>query len=183
LLKWLREQLFRDLEGPDVYAKIFAELATLGDAPVPSVMPYFAAGGPLDSAAGGQGAICGLSLGSSRAGILKGALEGIVFYFKDAFSKLPELKRLHVNGGGAESALWLQMIADILRIPVVKPEGRECGALGAAILAGVGAGRFKSISEGVATMVRSGREYTPGRDYEKEFRRHMALKKALSIVK
>lgn len=187
LVKWLRDELFRDLKGEGAYQRMFDELATASDSPV--VLPYFAGTGPLDCAAGGQGAICGLSLAHTRADILKGALEGIALYFKDAFSRLAasgrRIGRIHASGGGAESALWLQMIADILQTPVAKPRNKECGALGAAILGGLGAGLYQSCDEAVARLVELEHEYQPSprgaERYAKVFERYSGLKTSLAI--
>jgi len=150
LLKWLRQTMFADC----TYAQMDAELSNARSAA--TVLPYFAETGPLDYAPGGQGVIANLSLASSRADILKGAMAGIVFYFKQALQKLAPkgsaVTRLYVTGGGANSTVWRQMIADILQIEVVKSKSRECGALGAAILAGTGTGVFTDWHEAVTAM-------------------------------
>jgi len=187
LIKWMRDEFFRDLKGEGAYMRMFEGLGDSSDNPV--VMPYFAGTGPLDCAEGGQGAICGLSFAHSRNDILKGVLEGVVLYFKDAFSRLAAtsstMGRIHASGGGAESAFWLQMIADILETPVVKPLNKECGALGAAILAGVGTGRYTSFDEAVAQLVGFEHEYRPSPQrkerYARAFQRYTSLKTALSI--
>ncbi|MFA6715492.1 MAG: FGGY-family carbohydrate kinase, partial [Victivallaceae bacterium] len=54
----------------------------------------------------------------------------------------------------SESAVWRQIIADILEIPVVKPQIRECGAVGAAIIAGVGTKCYKSFDEAISQLVK-----------------------------
>jgi xylulokinase len=187
LLKWLLDQFFRDLRGPDAYARMFEEIAPATRCP--DVLPYFAASGPLDCAEGEQGAICGLSLAHTRGDILKGALEGIVLYFKEAFNELAErgckIERIHASGGGAESPLWLQMIADILQTPVVKPRNKECGALGAALLAGAGLGRFDLERGGGESMIVFEREYRPaserGAAHDAALARSLRIKTALSI--
>ncbi|MFA7184829.1 MAG: FGGY-family carbohydrate kinase, partial [Victivallales bacterium] len=156
LLKWLRDEMFRDIEGDDVYSRMLAEISRSGKIPV--ILPYFAETGPLDYAPGGSGVIAGLSLSHSRADILKAALEGIIFYFREAMEQLHTrgnpVCKLHVSGGGSESAVWRQIIADILEIPVVKPQIRECGALGAAIIAGVGTKCYKSFDEAISQLVK-----------------------------
>jgi xylulokinase len=189
LLKWLRDEMFRDLHGDDIYPQMFAELNLAKTSP--ALLPLFAETGPLDYAAGGQGAICGLSFSHSRAEILKAALEGSIYYFKDALDRLSSggspVRRVHVSGGGAESPIWRQMIADILDIPVIKPQVRECGALGAAIIAGVGAGRYKSFGAAVSSMVKIDSEYRPRPEHQKQyaaaFERYSGLKRVLSACK
>lgn len=189
LLKWLRNEMFRDLHGDKVYQRMDAELNQAKNATV--VLPYFAETGPLDYAPGGQGMIAGLSLSHSRADILKGAMEGIVFYFKDALEQLRNdgapIRKLHVSGGGAESKAWLRMISDILELPVVKPEAKECGALGAAIIAGVGAGFHPSYEVAISHLVKTETVYHPQLDNKKRhstsFEQYISLKTAVSSCK
>jgi xylulokinase len=185
LIKWLRDEMFRDLQGDNAYSRMFAELGGMKDIPV--VLPYFAETGPLDYAAGGRGGICGLSFSHSRADILNAALQGITFYFKDALDRLRSggspVRSIHVSGGGAESEAWLQMIADILDIPVIKPQVKECGALGAAIVAGVGTGRYRSFDEAISGLVKIENEFRPQHEHKKyytaAFRQYSSLETAV----
>jgi xylulokinase len=64
-------------------------------------------------------------------------------------------------GGGSKSDVWLQMSADILGRPFVRPTVSESGILGAAILAGSGCGVFPSLEAGVEVMVKLDRTYEP----------------------
>ena len=64
-------------------------------------------------------------------------------------------------GGGSKSAAWLQICADILGRPFVRPVVSEAGVLGAAIIAGAGSGAFASLAAGVATMVKSIERFIP----------------------
>jgi len=186
LLKWLRDEMFRDLQGDDVYTRMLAEIDQAERAPV--VLPYFAETGPMDYASGGCGVIAGLSLSHSRTDILKAALEGIIFYFKEALNQLNDndspVRELHVSGGGAKSTVWRQMIADILGIPVVKPQAIECGALGAAIIAGVGVGHYQTFDEAIAQMVKIEDISLPSdgnkNRYVASFERYSVLKNAIS---
>lgn len=66
-----------------------------------------------------------------------------------------------LSGGGARSAVWPQMFADILGIPVSVPRCGEAGALGAAIAAGVGAGVFADLPDGVREMTRPAARFVP----------------------
>ena len=60
-----------------------------------------------------------------------------------------EMKELRIWGGGAKSAFWNQLSANIYGLPVVKTAIREGGLAGAAICAGVGIGLYKNIVEGI----------------------------------
>lgn len=64
-------------------------------------------------------------------------------------------------GGAAKSPLWSQILADVLGMPVRVPVVKEAAALGAAIIAGCGAGIYKSIEEGARQTVRWDRVFEP----------------------
>lgn len=72
-----------------------------------------------------------------------------------------EPEKLVFAGGASKSNLWSQILADVCGKEVVVPEVKEATALGAAIIAGYGAGIYPSIAEGAARVVRQDRTYTP----------------------
>ena len=69
--------------------------------------------------------------------------------------------RLVATGGGARSALWLQIKADLLGVPVITPASPERACLGAAIVAGVAAGAYRDVAAAAVAMVQPGRTYLP----------------------
>lgn len=71
------------------------------------------------------------------------------------------IRELRVTGGGAKSPFWLQLKADILRKRIVVPAVTEASLLGAAMLAGVGAGTYSSLPDAVAQAVRLSSVYEP----------------------
>jgi sugar (pentulose or hexulose) kinase len=64
-------------------------------------------------------------------------------------------------GGGSKADAWIQLCADIFGRPFVRPQTTEAGALGAAIIAGVGKNLFSSYAEAVAQMVKLDRRFEP----------------------
>jgi xylulokinase len=84
-----------------------------------------------------------------------------------------------VTGGGAQSDAWLQIKADILGRPLARPRITEAGALGAAILAGVGVGVYASVQEAVDALIAIDRVFEPQperhRQYGERFARYRAL--------
>jgi autoinducer 2 (AI-2) kinase len=64
-------------------------------------------------------------------------------------------------GGAAKSGLWAQILSDVLGIPVRTPVVKEASALGAALMAGLGAGMFRDIRESAGKLVKIEREFTP----------------------
>ncbi|ADW22532.1 MULTISPECIES: glycerol kinase GlpK [Thermus] len=92
-----------------------------------------------------RGAILGLTRGTSRAHLARAALEGVAFQVLDVVRAMEgeaglSLEELRVDGGMAQNALFLEIQADLLGVPVLRPRVTETTALGAAWMAGVGAG-------------------------------------------
>lgn len=91
-----------------------------------------------------RGSFTGLSLATTRADMIRAVLEGVTFSLRDALDVIEPLAKLSsclVTGGGAKSELWLQMVSDVLGLPLERPAQNQGAAYGAALLAlqGVGA--------------------------------------------
>jgi glycerol kinase len=94
-----------------------------------------------------RGTIVGLTRGSGRAHLARATLEAIAYQTLDAVRAMEAasgqaLRELRVDGGASANAWLMQFQADVLGVPVVLPEISETTALGAAYLAGVGAGHW-----------------------------------------
>lgn len=100
-----------------------------------------------------RGVYAGLSLNHGRGHLFRALLEGCTFALRDIVERLDEMglggQELRVVGGGARSPLWLRMKADVTGRHVRVLATREATALGAAMLAGVGAGTFTDLDEAV----------------------------------
>jgi FGGY-family pentulose kinase len=105
-----------------------------------------------------RGAFIGLTLGHSRAHLLRSVYEGVAFGTRLVLDNLAAhgfgLRRLIAGGGGARSPLWMQIHADVLGHPIHLPESPEPMALGAAIWAGLAVGCFQGYRDAVSRMVR-----------------------------
>lgn len=103
-----------------------------------------------------RGAIVGLSPEHGRAHLYRGALEALTLEIARALASMAEngigLERIRAIGGGAKSDLWLQMIADSTGLPVERSATVEASALGAGIVAAVGAGWYGSFQEAAEAM-------------------------------
>jgi len=169
LVKWLRdtfaaaEHRQAQAAGRDVYADLFAELPE-NPSPV-MALPHFMVTGPPEFISDSSGVLAGLRLETTRGDILKGILEGTTFYLKEIVDALPPtgiaIDDYRAVGGGSKSDAWIQVCADILGRPFTRPQTTEAGALGAAIIAGVGSGVFSSYEAGVEAMVRLERTFDP----------------------
>ena len=111
-----------------------------------------------------RGAITGLTLKHEPAHIFRAMIEGICLGTRlvvDSFGTSFTAKRVVVAGGATNSPLWLQIHADTLGVPLVRTEVADAPLLGCAILAAKGAGRFSTIEEGCAAMVRTASTVEP----------------------
>lgn len=115
------------------------------------MLPTLAGGTPLEGGSGVQGAVTGLTLGSSSADVIRACLEGIAF----ALDRCLQLMRAHtgsdrellISGGGTRSALWNRIYADVLDTPLVRTSvGQQAASLGAAACAFVGMGVWSDYS-------------------------------------
>jgi glycerol kinase len=120
-----------------------------------------------------RGTIVGLTRGSGRAHVARAALEAIAYQTVDAVQAMQAasgqpLEELRADGGAVVNRWLMQFQADVLGCPVVVPEVSETTALGAAYLAGVGAGQW--TLDDVRSLWREAARYEPrmGAD-EREF--------------
>ncbi len=92
----------------------------------------------------------GLTVRHTRAHMTRAVLEGVAFGIKDSFTLilqagLGSIQQVRISGGGAKSALWRQIMADVLGVELVTVNTTEGAAYGAALLAGVGAGLYENV--------------------------------------
>jgi glycerol kinase len=106
-----------------------------------------------------------MTRGTARAHIARAALEAIALQSADVFAAMGRdsqiaLSELRVDGGAARNNLLMQMQADFLGVPVVRPEVTETTALGAAYLAGLATGFWRGADE-IASQWRADRRFEP----------------------
>jgi xylulokinase len=104
-----------------------------------------------------HGAYENLSLATTRGHLTRAVLEGVAFQMRANLEVTQALAgrvaEAVVFGGGAKSQLWREIISDVIRLPVCWTPSVETASLGAAMLAGVGAGVFGTLDEARARMV------------------------------
>jgi xylulokinase len=105
-----------------------------------------------------RAALLGLAADHTRAHVIRAILEGVAFSLKDTLTIFRELRipvrEIRVGGGGARSPLWRQIQADVYGQAVDTVRAEEGAAYGAALLAGVGAGVWKSVDAACDAVVR-----------------------------
>ena len=140
----------------------------------------------LDSDA--RGAFLGLSAIHTKRDLTRAVLEGVTYSQRQCLDVFREMgvpiRQMMACGGGAASPFWRQMLADVYGCPVQTVASREGPALGAAILAGVGAGIWKSVGEGCEAVIRLNPaqelDIAAGAAYEPFYRLYCSLYPALA---
>ncbi len=116
------------------------------------LVPAFAGLGTPDWDGFARGALVGITRGTTRAHLARAALESIALQSADVFAAMAAdsgiaLRELRVDGGASRNDLLMQMQADFLGVPVVRPRVTETTALGAAYLAGLATGFWQDADE------------------------------------
>jgi len=129
------------------------------------LVPAFAGLGAPHWDSYARGTMVGITRGTTAAHLARAALEGIAFQVADVLDAMKRdaeipITELRVDGGAANNNLLMQFQADILGVPVVRPEIVETTALGAAYLAGLAVGFWDDIEQ-IEAIWKSERVFTP----------------------
>ena len=104
-----------------------------------------------------RGTFIGMTMDTTRADMTQAVLEGVAFALRDSFEVAKSLgvdiKATKICGGGAKSPLWKKMVANILNVTVEVPKSEEGPSMGAAMLAAVACGAYKSVKEAAEAIV------------------------------
>jgi glycerol kinase len=116
-----------------------------------------------------RGTIFGLTRATSVADLARATLEGVAFQVADLIDAMNRdlgypLTDIRVDGGMARSDPFLQFQSDVLGLPIHRSPQTESTALGAALLAGLGAGLWPDPASAIALVQSGGQTFTPGRD-------------------
>jgi glycerol kinase len=147
-IQWLRDGLGLIEKASDVEALA----SSVRDTDDVYLVPAFAGLGTPYWDSYARGTLVGMTRGTTRAHIARSALESIALQSADVFDAMRAdsgiaLKELRVDGGACANNLLMQMQADFLGVPVVRPQVTETTALGAAYLAGLATGFWKDAQE------------------------------------
>jgi xylulokinase len=189
-LRWLRDTFFHPegvvarTTGGDAY-----DLMTRGAATVPPgsegllFLPYLTGERTPYPDPDATGVFFGATLRTTRAYFARAVLEGVAYSFKDAFRLLEEIgvpvSEVRASGGGAKSAFWLQILADVIGQPHRLLNVDEGPAFGAALLAGVGTGAFATVPEACAATLRTTSETKPNAETAAVYAKYYPLYREL----
>ena len=197
-LKWFRDNLgseertIADDRGIDPYDVITEEADKIpaGSEGVVHI-PHFVGAGAPNWNPHSRGIFAGLALGHTRAHIIRAILEGVSYEIRTNVEVMRELglpsKEVRVTGGSARSETWMQIQANILRVPVIRTQMEEATAVGAAILACKGIGIFKSVANAAEEMVKTLPPLSPTKEtleiYQKGYKKFNELYSAISDLR
>lgn len=183
VVQWLRDelQLVRSAEELSELA------ASVPDANGLYLVPAFTGLGAPHWDPYARGAAFGITRGTNRAHFCRAALESIAFQSADLITAMEKdsgiaLKELRVDGGASQSTPLLQFQSDLLQADVVRPNCIETTAAGAAYLAGLAVGFWKSRDEIAANWCRD-TTFTPQRDADQMAHQQHGWEQALQRTK
>jgi glycerol kinase len=146
-IQWLRDGLGLVSRAPEVEALA----SSVPDAGGVYLVPAFTGLGAPYWDPDARGAIVGLNRASGRGEIARAGLDSVAYQTRDLLDAMAadEIRpaMLRVDGGMAQNGLFLQRLADILNLPVLRPKMAESTAFGAACLAGLGCGVYRSLED------------------------------------
>jgi xylulokinase len=169
-LRWYRdvlcdgERMAAELRGESAYAIIGDAAMTAREGAGGVVfLPYIMGERTPHNDGAARGALVGVTARTTKADISRAVLEGITFGLADSLELIRAVSaeagqgegpsEIRLTGGGAKSAFWRQLMANVFGVPVAITTSTEGPAFGAAILAGAASGDFASVEEGSDALV------------------------------
>ncbi|HVB74012.1 MAG TPA: FGGY-family carbohydrate kinase [Ktedonobacteraceae bacterium] len=146
------------------------------------VLPYFLGEKTPIFDPSARGVFAGVMLHHTRAHLYRAVLEAVCYGFAHHLALLREagrpVRRIMAADGGSRSALWMQIAADVVDLPVQVVAGEAASALGAAYVAAMGAGMFADWSD-IARFISQGPTYSPQSAVVPRYRKGFALYREL----
>lgn len=190
-LRW-----FRDNFGAGAsYENLTAEAAKIPAGADGAIwIPYLMGERTPHLDANARAAFVGLTASHARAHAVRAVLEGVAFSLLDSFEIFREMnapiETIRLGGGGAKSVLWRQIQADVYGQTIETIAAEEGAAFGAALLAGVGAGAWKTVDEACEKTIRLAEQIKPetksieilNRNYQAYKLLYLALRPAMKII-
>jgi len=186
-LQWFRNQLAAGVE----YNSLTKEAAsTAPGAQGLFWLPYLMGERTPHLDATARAAWVGLTAKHTRGDMVRAIIEGVCYSQRDGLDIIKGMgvpvESIRVSGGGATSPFWRQVLADVLNTRIVILETQKGSAYGAALLALVGTGAFKSVQEACRATIREAQSVEPNpnaaRIYEEAHHTYQALYPALKPV-
>ncbi len=130
-----------------------------------------------------RGAWIGITARTTRDMLIRALIEGVTFGMRDALEIMRDMgipiAQVRASGGGARSGFWRQLQADVYKQPIVLTNASEGPAYGAALLAGVGTGAWKTVEEACKTSIRQTEKTAPKKKPAALYDRHYTVHRKL----
>lgn len=180
--KWWMDEILKTKD----YAGEQAQIAGLGDNRV-FYLPYLMGERSPHNDPDARAAFIGMSMDTTREDMTLAVLEGVAFGLRDSLEVARKIGadpgRTKICGGGAKSALWRKIIANVMNMKVDIIESEEGPGYGAAILAAVGCGVFPSVEAAAESLVKVTATEEPDEElvkkYEEKYQKFRKLYPAL----
>ena len=158
-LAWLRRALLGPQGAGPSYDELTAEAAnSAAGSDGLTFLPYLTGERTPHADSNARGVFVGIHAGHERGHMVRAVMEGVTFALRDSLELMRPLgidaTESVAVGGGARSAFWRQMQADVLGVPVVTVGPSGGAPYGAAVLAAVGSGDFGSVKEACQAWIR-----------------------------
>ena len=186
-LQWYHDEMWQAAFGgtasEERYEQLFEAAATVpAGAEGLLFLPYLSGERTPHADPDARGVFFGLHLRHQQKHMARAILEGVAFGLRDSLELMRGLgvvpNDVSVSGGGAQSPLWRQILADVLNVSVVHTTSPHGAALGAALLAGVGAEVYPDVPSASQAVYQEAGRATPMEDveaYEALYERYQAL--------
>lgn len=152
--KWFMDDILKNSDYKSIQAEITDDC--LGENEV-YFLPYLMGERSPINDTNARGTFIGMTADTSRADMLQAVFEGVAFAIRDSFEIAKSLgidiKRSNICGGGAKSALWKKILANVLGIPLDTVKTEQGPGYGGAILAMVGCGEYDSVADACSQLV------------------------------
>ncbi len=191
VLKWFKDEFCADLiaQAADGSESVYDAMGKLAEStPVGAnglvLVPYFAGVTQPDNNPAARGIFLGVGLDTKRRHFIRAIFESIAFMLRENIELIESITGVHVVevrslGGGAKSAIWSHIKADVTNRKVSTMAESECASLGAAILVAVALGSYASAAAAAATANEVRDTFEPeasnSASYEKSYLTYKAL--------
>jgi len=187
LIDWFLKGILNE-NNPDIFNELEKKFSNKPSGIL--VLPHFAGAATPYMDADAKGAFVGLSLATTKAQMYQAILEGIAYEMRLNVEMLNKagivIQDLTASGGGSNSRKWLQIKADILNLPILTLEGKECGTRGCAMICAVSLNKLNSFDEARKIYIKYKDKIIPNYEnhilYSKQYTKYAKLYNALKGV-
>ena len=183
--KWWMEDILKTKD----FSKEQENIDNLGENKV-FFLPYLMGERSPHNDPAARGTFIGMSMDTKREDMTLAILEGVTFGLRDSLEVARslgiEIKKTMICGGGAKSALWKKLVANIMNVEVEVPVSEEGPGFGAAILAAVGCKEYESVEAATKSIIKIKERIQPEPElvakYEKKYQKFRKIYPALKSI-